>query len=284
MLAGMTALFEIGGLTHGGRHLAYSLIGPVSGPPVLLMHGILMDSALNRDLAVALAEAGHRVCLLDLLGHGRSERLTRAHELRIDAFAEQAIATLDHLGWQRAVIGGVSLGAITALNAAVKAPERIAGLFLEMPVMERAAPAAALMLVPLMLSARLAPGPIRFGARLLRRLPTPRRGVWESVINTVTQDPEHITAVIHGVLVGPVVPPRRDRLRIAAPTLVIGHGGDWLHNLQDARALARELPDAEFIVARSPFELRTHPERLMPDILRFFRRTRGPHADFEQHA
>ena len=93
----MTALYDCGAFIHDGRRLAYELIGPKDGAPVLLMHGILMDSLLNRDLASALAEAGYRVALLDLLGHGRSEKPGRAQELRIDAFGEQAIALLDQL-------------------------------------------------------------------------------------------------------------------------------------------------------------------------------------------
>lgn len=269
----MTALYDCGAFTHDGRRLAYELIGPRDGSPVLLMHGILMDSMLNRDLASALADAGYRVALLDLLGHGRSEKPDRAEELRIDAFGDQAVALLDHLGWSRAVVGGVSLGAITALHAAVRAPERVTGLFLEMPVMERAAPAAALMLVPLLVGVRYGARPWRLWARMLQRLPTPRRGIWQSLLNTISQDPDVMAAIIHGVLVGPVVPPLRERIRLAAPALVIGHAGDWLHNLQDARALARELPNAELVVARSPFELRTRPTRLLPDILRFLQRT-----------
>lgn len=268
----MTTLSDCGAFFFDGRRLAYELMGPHDGPRVLLMHGILMDSLLNRDLAGALAGAGYRVALLDLLGHGRSEKPGRPQELRIDRFGLQAIALLDHLGWPQAVVGGVSLGAITALHAAVQSPSRISGLFLEMPVMERAAPAAALMLVPLMVGVRYAARPWRLWARQVRRLPIPQRGLWQSLINTISQEPDHMAAVIHGVLAGPVVPPLRERLRLSMPALVIGHAGDWLHNLKDARALSQELPNAEFIVARSPLELRTTPTRLMPDILRFFER------------
>ncbi|MEN8822417.1 MAG: alpha/beta fold hydrolase [Abyssibacter sp.] len=281
----MPTLMECGSFSHAGARLAYSLAGPASGPRIVLMHGILMDSLLNRDLAEALAQAGYRVALLDLQGHGRSDKTTRAQDLRIDLFGQQAIALLDHLGWSRAVLGGVSLGAITALHAAVQAPNRVNGLFLEMPVMERAAPAAALMLVPLMVGARYAARPWRFGARQLRRLPRPRRGLWQSLLNTVSQDPEHLAAVIHGVLSGPVVPPLRERLRLSMPALVIGHAGDWLHNLKDARALSQELPNAELIIARSPLELRTRPTRLMPEILRFFERTQAdPQTSDQQQA
>ena len=271
----MPTLMECGAFSHAGARLAFSLAGPTDGPRIVLMHGILMDSELNRDLAAALAQAGYRVALLDLQGHGRSDKTTRAQDLRIDVFGQQALALLDHLGWPHAVIGGVSLGAITALHVAVQAPDRVDGLFLEMPVMERAAPAAALLLVPLLLGARFAAKPWRGGARQLRRLPRPQRGLWQSLLNTVSQDPEHMAAIIHGVLAGPIVPPLRERLRLSMPSLVVGHAGDWLHNLKDARALSQELPNAELIVARSPLELRTAPTRLMPDILRFFERTQA---------
>ena len=41
---------------------------------VVLLHGLLMDARLNRGVARALAARGHRVVLLDLLGHGESDK------------------------------------------------------------------------------------------------------------------------------------------------------------------------------------------------------------------
>ena len=131
-----------------GYRLAYEEHGAPAAPPVFLIHGILLDSACNRDLAQTLASRGYRVILLDLLGHGRSDKPGHAKELRVDFFAEQLRTLMDHLGVDKAVIGGVSLGAITSLTFATQHPERVKALFLEMPVMERATPAAALMLVP----------------------------------------------------------------------------------------------------------------------------------------
>ena len=84
--------------------------------------------------------------------------------------------------------------------------------------------------------------------------------------------------MIHGLIAGPTVPPRRDRMRIAVPTLIIGHGGDWLHNLEDARVLAREIPGAKFVIARSILELRLRPQRLLPKILRFLESARASAA------
>ena len=98
------------------------------GPRVLVfIHGILMDSNMNRRLAADLAANGHRVILLDLPGHGRSDKPNRASFHRMDTYADHVVALLDHLGIETAVIGGVSLGANVSLLVAAQAPERVRG-------------------------------------------------------------------------------------------------------------------------------------------------------------
>jgi len=256
---------------HGHYRLGYEVYGPAQGTPVLLVHGILMDAYCNRDIAGTLADEGYRVILLDLLGHGRSDKPVKAAEHRVDFYAEQVLGLMDHLGLERAILGGVSLGAITTLTAACLAPHRVRALFLEMPVMENAVPAAALMLVPLMIAVHYAKPLYRVFARLLRKLPEPKRAVINSVRNALAADPEVIRAILHGVLVGPVVPSVRRRRHIQSPALVIGHARDPLHDMADAKALKRQLPNAEILVARSVMELRTKPERLMPRVLEFLR-------------
>lgn len=268
---------EQGTFKHEGYTLAYEIHGAGDGKPLLLLHGILLDSTINRDIARPMAAAGYRVILLDLLGHGRSDR-AEAAELRSDFFAEQVVACLDHLGVGQAVIGGVSLGAIVALQVAVTAPKRVKALLLEMPVMEESTPFAAVLLSPLVFATNYFAWAYRPFAKVLGRLPRPRTAVLEGVLNAAAQDPEAIRSVLHGVLVGPVVPSRRLRRRIEAPTLVIGHAGDWLHNLEDSRALAEELPNGRLLTAKSILELRLKPDRLMPDILAFLDEATGATA------
>ncbi|MBI2383273.1 MAG: alpha/beta hydrolase [Gammaproteobacteria bacterium] len=259
---------ETGTFRYHGHRLGYEIHG--SGRRVIvLLHGLLLDANINRGLAHAFAEQGYRVVLLDLLGHGTSEKPADAALHRFDRYARQVVALLDHLGVERAVVGGLSLGADVALQVATIAPERVAGLIAEMPVMENATPFAALLFVPLLLGVQFG-GPVaRLYTGLMRRIPRPRNDLITGVLNTLSTPPEAIAAVLHGILVGPVAPEIEQRRAISAPTLVIGHERDLLHPFTDAVNLAEQIPGASFLQANSILELRTKPARLLPHILDF---------------
>ena len=64
----------------------------------------------------------------DLRGHGESEH-RRAGYTQWDLM-EDHVALLDHLGIDRAVWGGVSQGGFQSLRAALRHPDRVAGLVL----------------------------------------------------------------------------------------------------------------------------------------------------------
>jgi pimeloyl-ACP methyl ester carboxylesterase len=261
----MTKLLEKGRFRFGQYELAYEIHGD-AGVPCVLLHALLLDSLMNRDLATRFVTEGYRVILLDLLGHGESDKPTDPRELRVDFFAEQTLALLDHLGIEKALVGGISLGAITALQVAATAPERCLGLFIEMPVMEWSTMFAALLLVPVITLVDYGSFIVRPFARLVRRLPRPNSDLLASFLNAVSAEPEVTTAVLHGILVGPVVPPAARRKQLSMPALVIGHRGDRLHAHRDAAELAKEMPNARLLEPRWIGELRVTPERLWPKI------------------
>jgi pimeloyl-ACP methyl ester carboxylesterase len=248
-----------------GYELVYDTYG-TKGPLVVYLHGLLLDADLNRGIAEALAARGHRVVLLDLLGHGRSGAPTHASAYRIDSYADQVFALLDELGEERAVLGGMSLGANVSLFAASRHPERVTALVLEMPVLEWAVPSAALVFSPMLLLAHYARRPLRWVGHQLRRLPATPFPPLNSVLHAGATPPEVISAVLHGVLVGPVAPTVEDRRSITAPTLVLCHRYDLIHPFDDAENLARQLPNATLVRAHSPLELRLRPGRLTEEI------------------
>ena len=258
-------------LAYGPHQLAYEVYG--SGDRVLVwLHALLFDANLGRALAQRLAARGNRVVLLDLLGHGRSQKPRHAGVHRMDLYAEQVLCLLDELGLDQVVLGGVSLGTNVSLLTAVRAPERVRGLVLEMPVLEWATPAAALAFLPLLLEVHYARVPLRLVSRAASRLPRSGFGPLDSFINAAASDPEEIAAVLHGILMGPIAPTIDQRRAITAPAQVLGHGIDLIHSFGDAKRLVRQIPDARLIRTRTFAELWVRPARLTTEISEFLDR------------
>lgn len=266
---------SVGRFRTAGHELAYEVHG--EGPRTFVfMHGILLDAAMHRSIATRLARMGHRVVLFELLGHGRSDKPTHAYDYRLEFHAEHTLALIDHLGVDQIVLGGTSLGANVALQVAVTEPERLRGLVVEMPVLERGTVVGAIQFSPLLVALRYGWPFLRPAARAMSRIPRTGVHMLDSVLNLVSSDPRALAAVLHGTFVGPGCPPARAREQIDIPSLVIGHSGDLLHPLDDASALASELPNARLVKAWSVFEARTFPSRITGAIASFLDEVWGP--------
>ncbi|AGZ46204.1 alpha/beta fold hydrolase [Actinoplanes friuliensis] len=96
---------------------------------VVLIHGMASDSMASWFLTLAhpLAQAGLRVLLYDLRGHGRSERPATGYGL--DTFVADLDALLDHWDVTGPVqLFGNSFGGTVAFAYAAYHPDRVAGL------------------------------------------------------------------------------------------------------------------------------------------------------------
>ncbi|QEC46904.1 alpha/beta hydrolase [Baekduia soli] len=253
---------------HAGHRLAYTVYG--DGPrTVVLLHGLLLSQKMHKPLAHALAARGNRVITMDLLGHGESDRPRDMAKHSMIFYGEQVVALLDHLDVDEAVIGGASLGANTALEVAVAAPERVRGLVLEMPVLDHALLGCAIAFTPLMCWLTFGEPVMKGVSWITRRIPTGRLWGADVLLDTVRQAPSPSAAVLQGLFFGRVAPHAALRRGIAAPALVIGHELDPVHPFTDSDALAGELPGGRLVRARSVLELRTTPRRLTEEIAGF---------------
>jgi pimeloyl-ACP methyl ester carboxylesterase len=261
-----------------GQRLAYTVHG--SGPRLtVLLHGLLFSQYMHEALAKALAERGHRVVTLDLLGHGESDRPRDKWRYSMPAFGAEVVALLDHLGEREAVVMGTSLGANAALEAVAQAPDRFRGMIVEMPVLDHALIGCAIAFTPLMVALTAGEPAMRLLARATRLIP--RRALpWQAdiLLDWVRQDPEPSAAVLQGLFFGRTAPPRDERRRMTTPALVIGHQYDLIHPFSDAGMLVSELPNGRLLEASSLIELRVAPRRLTGEIASFIEQCWRPRA------
>lgn len=258
-----------GTLVHRGHRLAYTVHGD-GDPSCLLMHGLLLSQRMHLHLATALAERGIGVVTLDLLGHGLSDRPADMASYSMPLFAGQALALLDHLGVERAVVGGTSLGANVTLEVAARAPERVRGMLIEMPVLDHALPAGAAVFTPMMLALTLGRPVMSALALVTRMVPGALLPFWVDVaLDMVRQDPGPSGAVIQGILFDRVAPPGHVRRTLEAPAMIIGHHRDPIHPFSDSDMLAGELRSARLLQASSLLEMRLAPDRLTAEICAF---------------
>ncbi|MCR2762516.1 epoxide hydrolase 1 [Microbacterium sp. zg.B48] len=96
-----------------------------AGTPLLLLHGFPQSSREWVGTVPHLAPLG-RVIAPDLRGSGRTDAPRGSYGP--DALSEDAVALLDALGIDRAVVVGHDIGALTALSLAVRSPERVSRL------------------------------------------------------------------------------------------------------------------------------------------------------------
>ena len=257
----------MGNFLYEGHRIEYDSYG--EGDRVLVLaHGLLMNRRMFERLAPALADRGNRVICVDMLGHGRSDRPEDLRLYSMPLFARQMAALLDHLQQPAAVVGGTSLGANIALELAVRQPERVAGLFIEMPVLDNALPAVAGIFAPLLVGLRLG-RPVFEGISVLTSAIPRTTHLVDIGLDWVRQRPGPSRAVLEGLLLGETAPHRAERQGISQPALIVGHHRDPLHPFSDSGMLAEELAGAQLLEASSVLEWRLRPERLDAELAAF---------------
>jgi pimeloyl-ACP methyl ester carboxylesterase len=137
--------------------------GPVSGPPVVMLHGWAACLYTFRHALDLLPVLGFRVIAADMRGFGLADRPDRVGAYRIDAYLADLDALFQALTIGRAPLVGHSMGGGVALRYALERPERVDALALINPT--ELVPIPALQLV------RVLPRPVleALGERVVSR-------------------------------------------------------------------------------------------------------------------
>jgi pimeloyl-ACP methyl ester carboxylesterase len=237
--------------------------------PVVLLHGLLLSSRTMERLAAGLPD--RRVYLLDLHGHGRSSRPHEVHRYSLDELTDDVVALLDHLGIERAIVGGMSLGANVTLQLALRHPERVEAMVLEMPVLARGVPFARPAFTALSLLFVAVEPVLGVMRPALSRIPLPRRAYeLVQVREILTADHRAAVALLRGLLREDAPPDDVETLqRLTMPILFVGHRGDPLHVLDDVIDVAARTPNATVVTAFTIFDHRLRPGRLAAAVRAF---------------
>ncbi|HTJ92110.1 MAG TPA: alpha/beta hydrolase [Pararobbsia sp.] len=238
--------------TRDGVRLAY--VDEGRGLPVLWQHGLGADRSQPAEVFPCIE--GIRRITLECRGHGASA-LGNTDRLTIEQFAHDALALLDHLNIEQAVVGGISLGAAIALRLAALYPGRARALILARPAwLDEPGPEH--LRVYRDVALLLAEFGADEGQQRLNELDRMQALEAISADNAASMrsfftraNPASTIALLTRIPTqGPGVA-RADIGQLAIPALVIGHGEDYVHALDTARTLADWIPHAQLRVITS---------------------------------
>ena len=111
--------------TSHGTQIAYSVHG--EGKPCLLLHGFCGSSAndfVRTGWVGALSKVGRQVILMDIRGHGESDKPHSPDAYTRDKMIGDVLGLLDHLNVERPELIGFSMGGTLSLSLATTHEDR----------------------------------------------------------------------------------------------------------------------------------------------------------------
>lgn len=112
-------------ISYKNIQIAFTVEG--KGKTIVLLHGFLESSTIWKNVVSAFRET-HQIITIDLLGHGKTEKLGYIHSM--ETMAETVHAVLAELKVEKTSIIGHSMGGYVALAFAEKFPQQLEKLIL----------------------------------------------------------------------------------------------------------------------------------------------------------
>ena len=112
--------------TRDGARIGYTIVGDAGAKRrATLVHSVAMDRQFWLPVAERLAK-DTAVLVFDTRGHGASDKPKGPYT--VEQFADDIADMLDHVGWDRTLIAGASMGGMVALAFAARHPARTSAL------------------------------------------------------------------------------------------------------------------------------------------------------------
>lgn len=240
---------------HEGIKFNYIDIG--EGVPFVFQHGL--GGSLEQPKGLFAPPKGIRFLSFDFRGHGDT-RIGSEQELSFKAFTDDLAAFMEYLKIEKAIIGGISMGAAVALNFVLRYPERTIGCVFSRPAwLDHPMPQSHQDLFRDVADLILEHGPdlgreIFCKSQRYARLQQESQAVAQSFLNYF--DYKHAKTTTGKFLSMPADTPcsnKQEWNKIRVPALIMANGSDPLHPLEYGQVMAEYIHQAEFheITAKS---------------------------------
>ncbi|MGE0356615.1 MAG: alpha/beta fold hydrolase [Burkholderiales bacterium] len=218
-------------------------------PAIVFLHGAALDHSAWQWQSRYFAHHGYSVLAVDLPGHGRSPGVPRES---VEAMADWVAALVEAACVERAHLVGHSLGALVALDTALRHPARVAtlsllGIAVPMPVGE-AFLAAAKDDSPAAFDMQATWGHARHASLATSAIPgISQSGASRQLVARAHPGVQHADlAACHAY-----APDPRSLAGLAVPTLVLAGERDQMTPWKAGEALAARIPGARFRIVRA---------------------------------
>ena len=217
-----------------GLDIAYDVHG--AGPPLVLLHGATSLGRSDFAAQIPLFSRAFQLYVPEARGHGRT-RWDAAQGFQYDWLVDDLAAFVDAVGLETFHVVGFSMGAMTALQYAVRSPERLRTLTIVGITTQREPRASVAR--RLMDPARADREEPAWVAELGRRHDAGQgEGAWRRLLPAIAAD----------VATQPLLTPR-DLRRVDMPALVVCGDRDPFVPVDHAWGIRRQLPDGRLFVA-----------------------------------
>lgn len=238
------------GVPHFSRHgIQFHYRETGEGRPFVFQHGLGAD--VTQPFGLFRPPPGVRLIAFDARFHGQTHPAGDPGHLRFQTFGEDLLALMEHLRVDRAIVGGISMGAALALHFTLRWPERVEGLVLSRPAwLEAPCPWNVKMFT--LISGLLRQHGREGGLAEFHRTEEHRETAahWPDVAQSLSlqfQHPqaEEAAAKLERIITDRPHPDRAAWGRIRVPTLVLGNRQDPIHPFEYAEELAGAIPGAQ---------------------------------------
>jgi pimeloyl-ACP methyl ester carboxylesterase len=220
-----------------------------AGIPFFYQHGLGAD--VDQPFGLFKPPQGFRLIAFDCRAHGQTEPVGDPQKMSLAAFADDLLALMDLLRIERAIVGGISMGAAVALNFALRFPQRVLALPLQRPawlaepnrrnieifgevaklIREQGGQAGAETFKCSKLYTEIMQESPDCANSLLLQFGSPRASERVVRLERLPQDAPNFD--------------RADWRKIKCPTLILANRQDPIHPFEFGEILAREIPGAE---------------------------------------